>query len=147
NPVDFAIRDGITQPVGLPQLSIAGGALNFGGPSIFPAGRTDNTFVAGDTLNYVSGRNSLKIGGEYRSFLNRNFRLGTGAFSFPSIAAFLDDTANSFSITLGNQSSSITENAFALFLQSNYKALHNLNFELGLRYEWNLSPTERDGRF
>ena len=147
NPADFGIRDGITQPIGLPQINIAGGALNLGGPSVFPSGRGDTTFVFADTLNCLCGRHSLKIGGEYRQFYNNNFRLGTGAFNFPSVAEFLAGTANSFSVTLGNQSSSIVQGAFGLFVQSNYKWRPNLTLELGLRYDWNLSPRERYGRF
>ena len=49
------------------------------------------------------------FGGEYRQFLNNNFRVGTGTFTFPTVADFLADAANSFSITLGNQSSSIAQ--------------------------------------
>jgi outer membrane receptor protein involved in Fe transport len=103
--------------------------------------------VAGNTSSCLCGRHSLKAGGEYRQFLNNNFRRGTGAFSFPSIAAFLADTANSFSITLGNQNSSIAQGAFGFFLQDNYKLRPNLTLELGLRYDWNLTPEERYGRF
>ena len=119
NPADIGIRDGIDQPIGLPQISISGGALNFGGPSVFPSGRGDTTIVASDVMSCLCGRHSLKIGGEFRQFLNNNFRLGTGAFNFPSVAAFLADTANSFSVTLGNQSSSIAQGALGLFVQDN----------------------------
>ncbi|HJY08552.1 MAG TPA: TonB-dependent receptor, partial [Bryobacteraceae bacterium] len=98
-------------------------------------------------MSCLCGRHSLKIGGEFRQFLNNNFRLGTGTFNFPTVAAFLADTANSFSVTLGNQSSSILQGAFGLFVQSNYKWRPNVTLELGLRYEWNLSPEERYGRF
>src|SRR6185295_628785 len=42
NPTDFGINNGITDPIGLPQISVAGG-LNFGGPSINPSGRGDTT--------------------------------------------------------------------------------------------------------
>lgn len=147
NPADFGIRDGITQPVGLPQFSIAGGALNFGGPSPYPSGRGDTTIVTGDTLSCLCGRHSLKIGGEFRQFFNDNFRLGTGAFNFPTVPAFLADNANSFSVTLGNQSSSIVQRAFGLFVQTNYRWRPGLTLELGLRYEWNLTPHERYGRF
>ena len=147
NPADFGIRDGITQPIGLPQINISGGNLNFGGPSIFPSGRGDTTVVAGDMMSCLCGRFSLKIGGEFRQFLNNNFRLGTGAFNFPSVAAFLADTANSFSVTLGNQSSSIAEGALGLFIQTNFKWRPNLTLELGLRYDWNMTPDERYGRF
>jgi hypothetical protein len=147
NPADFGIRDGVTQPIGLPQISISGGALNFGGPSAFPSGRGDTTLVVADTFSCLCGRHSLKIGAEYRQFLNNNFRLGTGAFTYPSVAAFLADAANSFSITLGSQSSSIAQGALAAFVQTNYKWRPNLTLELGLRYEWNMTPEERFDRF
>ena len=147
DPLDFDIQDGITQPIALPQISVAGGALNFGGPSILPSGRSDTTLVAGDTLNCLCGRHSLKIGGEYRQFLNNNHRLGSGAFNFPSIPAFLADAANSFSITLGSQTSAIAQGAFGFFVQSDYKWRSNLTLELGLRYDWNLTPSERYDRF
>jgi hypothetical protein len=147
NPADFGIRDGIDQPIGLPQISISGGALNFGGPSVFPSGRGDTTIVASEVMSCLCGRHSLKIGGEFRQFLNNNFRLGTGAFNFPSVAAFLADTANSFSVTLGNQSSSIAQGALGLFVQDNYKWQSNLTLELGLRYDWNMTPGERYDRF
>jgi hypothetical protein len=38
NPADFGINNGINQPTGLPQISIAGGGLSFGGPSAQPSG-------------------------------------------------------------------------------------------------------------
>jgi outer membrane receptor protein involved in Fe transport len=93
------------------------------------------------------GPHSLKFGGEYRQFLNNNFRQGTGSFNFPTVAAFLNGTANSFSVTLGNQSNSIAEGAVGLFVQDNYKLRPNLTLDLGLRYEWNMSPSERYDRF
>src|SRR5262249_45176061 len=107
NPADFGIHNGISEPIGLPQINIAGGSLNFGGPANNPSGRGDTTFVAADTLNWLFGSHSIKLGGEYRQFLNNNFRHGTGSFNFPTVANFLDGTANSFSVTLGSQSSSI----------------------------------------
>jgi hypothetical protein len=147
NPADFGILSGRNQPVGLPQISIAGGSLNFGGPSQFPSGRSDTTFVVADTLSGLFGRHSLKLGGEYRQFLNNNFRTGTGSFNFPTVASFLAGTANSFSVTLGNQSSSIAQGALGFFVQDSYKLRQNLTLELGLRYEWNMTPTERYDRF
>jgi hypothetical protein len=147
NPADFGIRNGLSEPVGLPQISIAGGALNFGGPSPFPAGRGDTMFVVADTASWLLGRHSLKFGGEFRQFLNNNFRVGTGTFNFPTVTAFLAGNANSFSVTLGNQSSSIAQGALGLFVQDNYKLRPNLTLELGLRYDWNMTPKERYDRF
>ncbi|HEY0726843.1 MAG TPA: carboxypeptidase-like regulatory domain-containing protein, partial [Pyrinomonadaceae bacterium] len=127
NPADIGIENGIDDPIGLPQISIAGGSLNFGGPANQPSGRGDTTFVAADTLNWVVGRHSLRLGGEYRQFLNNNFRRGTGSFNFPSIGAFVTGTANSFSVTLGNQSSSIAQGALGFFVQDSYRVTPRLN--------------------
>jgi hypothetical protein len=50
-------------------------------------------------------------------------------------------------VTLGNQTSSIAEGALGFFLQDNYKPRPDLMLELGLRYEWNMTPSERYDRF
>ena len=146
NPINFGINNGITEPIGLPQISVAGG-LNFGGPSINPSGRGDTTFVAADSFSYQRGGHSLKAGGEFRQFFNNNFRQGTGSFNFPTVASFIAGNANSFSVTLGSQSSSIAEDALGFFVQDNYKLRPSLTLELGVRYEWNMTPTERYDRF
>ena len=147
NPADFGIRNGIEVSIGLPQINIAGGALNFGGPAAQPSGRGDTTFVVADNVSWLFGLHSLKFGGEYRQFLNNNFRQGTGSFNFPTIAEFLAGTANSFSVTLGSQSSSITQGALGFFVEDSYKPRPNLTLDFGLRYEWNMTPSERYDRF
>ena len=147
NPADFGILNGITQPIGLPQMNVAGGALNFGGPAAQPSGRSDTVFVVADNMSWLRGLHSLKFGGEYRQFLNNNFRQVTGSFNFPTVAAFLAGNANSFNVTLGNQSSSIAQGALGFFVEDSYKARPNLTLDLGLRYEWNMTPSERYDRF
>ncbi len=146
NPADFGISNGVSQPIGLPQISVAGG-LNFGGPSINPSGRGDTTFAVSDTVNYLWGGHSIKFGGEFRQFLNNNFRQATGSFNFPTVASFIAGNANSFNVTLGSQSSSIEEPAVGLFIQDNFRFGTNLTLEAGLRYEWNITPDERYDRF
>ena len=101
NPAEFGILNGISQPIGLPQINVAGGALNFGGPAAQPSGRGDTTFVVADTLSWLHGRHSLKFGGEYRQFLNNNFRQGTGSFNFPTVAAFLAGNSKLFQCDAG----------------------------------------------
>jgi hypothetical protein len=147
NPLDFGIKDGISEPLGLPQMNITGSGLNLGGPAGFPQGRSDTTFVVSDTLNYLRGNHSLKFGGEWRRFYNNNTARDTGTFAFANMAAFLAGTANTFNVTLGDVSSAIAQGALGLFVQDNYKLRPNLTLELGLRYDWLMSPTERFNRF
>ncbi|HKR23052.1 MAG TPA: TonB-dependent receptor, partial [Pyrinomonadaceae bacterium] len=147
NPAEFGIRNGVNEPIGLPQINIAGGSLNFGGPSNQPSGRADTTYVVANNVSWLVGPHTLRIGGEYRQFLNNNFRQTTGSFNFPSVAAFLAGTANTFSITLGNQSSSIAQGAVGFFVQDSYRLSPRFTLDLGVRYDWNMTPTERYDRF
>jgi hypothetical protein len=146
NPADFGIADGVNRRLGLPQMVVAG-ALNFGGPATLPQGRKDTLYVFNDTLTYAAGRHTAKAGGEFRRFLNNNFAEGTGQFNFPGMAAFLSGTANAFGITLGERRSRITEDALSFFAQDAIRLGPSLTIDLGLRYEWHMTPTERDDQF
>ncbi|MEW6733193.1 MAG: TonB-dependent receptor [Acidobacteriota bacterium] len=147
NPTTFGINTGINESIGLPQINISGARLNFGGPAGFPQGRGDTTVVVSDSLSYLRGKHSFKFGGELRRFLNNNFARTPGTFNFPTIDDFLKGNANAFTVTLGDTSSSIAQGALGLFAQDNYKVRPNLTLELGLRYDWFMSPTERYDRF
>ena len=82
-----------------------------------------------------------------RHFINENFAEGTGVFNFPSVAAFLTGTANAFNTTLGERRSLIDQRAVGLFVQDQVAVHDRLTLELGMRYEWHVTPTERDNRF
>jgi hypothetical protein len=139
---EFGIHTGVRRPIGLPQFNVAG-AFNFGGPANQPVGRGDTTFVASDMVSYLRGSHSLKFGGEFRQFLSNNFALDPGQFNFASVDAFLAGTANSFSVSLGDRTNSLAEGALGMFAQDNYKWRPHVMLELGLRYDWNLTPSER----
>src|SRR5216683_578456 len=147
NPLDFGIINGIKEAIGLPQINVGGGGPNFGGPAGFPQGRSDTNFVVSDTLNYLRGKHSFKFGGEWRRFYNNNTNRDTGSFTFANTAAFLAGNANGFTATLSDDSNAITQGALGLFIQDNYKLRPSLTLELGLRYDWLMSPTERYNRF
>jgi outer membrane receptor protein involved in Fe transport len=147
NPADFGINNGVNADIGLPQMSITGFNFNLGGPAGFPQGRADTTVVFSDTVSYLKGNHSFKFGGEARRFHNNNFTLDTGTFTFPNVNLFLTGNGNGFSVTLGDRSSAIIQNAWGLYVQDNWKVRPNLTLELGLRYDWNMTPTERYDRF
>jgi hypothetical protein len=147
NPVDFGINNGINQAIGLPQINVSGANLNFGGPNGFPQGRGDTVAVFSDSLSYLLGRHSLKFGGEFRQFYNNNFGTSIGSFGFAGMDTFLAGNANAFTVTLGDTSNSTAEGSLGFFTQDSFKWRPNFTIELGLRYDWNMTPTERYDRF
>jgi len=147
NPADFGIRNGITTAVVLPQITVQGVGLNFGGPSNFPQGRIDTTFVFSDTLSYLRGRHAFKFGGEYRRFRNENFQTNGGTFTYPSLADFQAGRGSAFTVTLGDIDSTVSQQAVGFFVQDNFKVRSNVTLELGFRYDLIVSPTEADDRF
>jgi len=147
NPTDYGINVGITTALALPQITVNGLGLNFGGPSGFPQGRTDTTMVLSDTVSYLRGRHSFKLGGEWRRFENSNFNSDPGDFRFPSLADFQAGRGNSFAITLGDRPSDVVQQALGLFVQDSFKAASNLTLDMGLRFDRLMSPTDTQNRF
>lgn len=146
NPADYGMNIGVTRALALPQVTIQALGLNFGGPTGFPQGRTDTTFVLSDTANYLRGRHSIKVGGEWRRFRNINFTSDAGTFTFASVAAFQAGTGNGFGVTLGDRPSDIVQQAAAAFVQDRITA-SRVTLDLGVRYDRNVSPVDSQNRF
>ncbi len=148
NPADFGIVNGITGAIGLPQIAVSGtGALNIGGPAGFPQARGDATVVFSDTLHWLRGRHAFAIGGEMRRFYNNNVAQNIGSYTFATLQNFLNDQSNRFNVTIGSGNDKILEPAWGLFVQDNFKWTSNFTLELGLRYDYNSTPTEGNGLF
>ena len=146
NPATYGINSGVTGTVGLPQITVSG-AFVFGGINGFPQGRGDDVGVLADTLSWVHGKHTIKFGGEVRRQNSDNFSATPGTFSFPNIAAFLADQANSFSVTAANRANRTYGNAIGMFATDTWKATSALTLSLGLRYDFYGTPTEAENRF
>jgi hypothetical protein len=142
----FGINSGVTAPIGLPQISVAG-AFTFGGIAGFPQGRGDNVGTFSDTMSWVHGKHIIKFGGEFRRQNSDNFSATPGTFSFPNIVAFLADQANSFSVTDSNRSNRTYGNSLGGFVTDTWKIAPTFTVTLGLRYDWYGTPTEAENRF
>ena len=146
NPTDVGINEGVNFPIALPQITINGPGLNFGGPSGFPNGRIVTTYAAGDTATYLHGNQIIKFGGEVRHVHHYNFNQDPGTVQYPSIAGFQQGYANQFSITLGNRAYNVLVNAVGAFAQDSVSLGSKLKLDLGLRYDYLPSPTEANNR-
>jgi outer membrane receptor protein involved in Fe transport len=147
NPASFGIVDGINSSAGLPFITIGGTGIALGGPNGFPQGRGDTAAVLSDTLNYIHGKHSFKYGAEFRRVYNNNFASDTGTLAFTNVTGFAAGTPSGFTLSPGNNPSRIAVNNLGLFVQDNWKTTTRLTFELGLRYDWNATPTEALDRF
>ena len=146
NPADFNINNGIDSDLGLPQISIAGGALNFGGPAAFPQGRGDALAVFSDSVNYLHGRHAWIFGTEIRRNYNNNFGNDTTSFTFASTTAFINDAPSNFTFR-GVTANKILAPTYGFFAQDSFKVRSNLTLQFGLRYDLNLTPSEAADKF
>ena len=147
NPLTYGIQNGVSYNAALPQITVQDIGLNFGGPSGFPQGRFDTTGVFSDTLSWNFGKHTIKTGGEFRRFISDSFSQTPGTIAFSSTTNFINGVASSFSVTPTQVTSRVFENAVGAFVSDNYKVTQRFQAELGIRYEWNGSPTEGGGRF
>ncbi len=148
----------------MPTISITDIGALFGDERNFPQGRGDTTFVVADTLSWVRGRHSLRFGTEFRDFRNNNFNNDPGQLVFncsinlinpptcpggtPQAAnVFATGFASSAARTLGNVANRVNVNSLDFFAQDSWKVSSYLTLELGLRYSWNMTPSEALDRF
>ncbi len=150
NPVNYHIADGVTTPIGIPQITVTDISLNFGGPSGFPQGRTDTYFVFSDAATVLKGKNTIKFGGEFRRFIGNSFASDTGTMTYATSMLTTDnfeqDVVTGFTINPQTVTSRIFINAQGYFIQDNYKLTPRLTLEGGFRFEWNGTPTEGANR-
>lgn len=151
NNASNAANFGITLPAGVPSGAlpniIVSGAMSFGGPGGEPQGRGDTTGVLNDSLNWLVGRHSFQFGGEIRRAYNNNISENIGSIVFPNLAAFLADSASSFSTQIGAGNDKIVAPEYSLYAQDSFKWTPNFTLNLGLRYAWDSTPFESQGRF
>jgi Carboxypeptidase regulatory-like domain/TonB dependent receptor len=143
----LGIKVGQTQnPVALPQITISGPGLNFGGPGGFPSAREVTTGQIGDTATYLHGNQIIKFGGELRRVKHNSANGDPGSITYPSVAAFQQGFGSNFSITLGGLNFNAYVNAIGAFVQDSISLGSNVKLDVGLRYDYLPSPTEGDNK-
>jgi hypothetical protein len=148
SPGNFNITEpsGALGTSGLPFFNISGNAA-FGGPTGEPQGRGDTTVVLNDGLSWLKGRHTFNVGGEIRRAYSNNLAENVGSFTFNTMANFLADQASGFTVQLGSGNDRVLQPSYAGYAQDSFKWKPNFTFNIGLRYEWNSSPSEAMNRF
>ena len=89
-----------------------------------------------DTLSYVVGEHTLRVGGDIQNVKSRYYALNdaTGTYNFDSVADFLVGKTLRFRRNFGTDSDT-TNTYTGIYLQDDWRVLPNLTVNLGLRYE------------
>lgn len=151
---------GITSPGGLPGIpTIQVSGLFSLGPDLFLT-ETTNSFIAQDTVSFITGKHSLRMGGEFKRDARTQypsiFQRGLIIFpSFPDFLLGLSGAQNGTGI-ISNVLASILlsgslEKAdrysnFAGFVQDDFRVSPRLTLNLGLRWEFFGPPKDIRGR-
>jgi len=152
-----------TGKLGLPEIDFGGGFENLGASGFsIPRGRTSQSFQILDNFTWVSGRHTVKFGGEYRraDITSFNDNLERGIFSFSADTTSLTlcpgrpsdppECGDSGAVTLanfylgntfplidaGNTHRNTFNNGLSFFAQDDFRVRSNFTLNLGLRWEY-----------
>jgi hypothetical protein len=148
--IDYPTVNGLNVPnVGLPFIEVTGlpATLVFGDPLAEPEGRGDTTVAFNDTVSWLKGRHSFDFGVDVSRFYNNNIAENVGDFIFSSLTNFEDDGAAAYSTEAGSGDDKILMPAWGAFIQDSFKWKPKVTLNLGLRYDWNGTPSEAANRF
>jgi Carboxypeptidase regulatory-like domain len=127
-------------------LTSAGGLGSFAGFT-----HTQNSFQADDDIFVTKGNHSLRFGLAFERIQGNEKPRGriNGTFQFNSVSDFLNNIPFFFAFD-GSKTgfeAGLRENIVGTYIQDDWRALRNLTFNLGLRYEVLTLPTEVHGPF
>ena len=147
-PNGYDMPTGVTNPAygGLPEISLSGfsGFLGAGSRSGFKGPEGDADFV--DSVSYLRGKHAFKFGFEYLDALvDQAEETGVqGSVSFMSLETFLAGAPNNGSILVGNPTQDLRSHWYAAFVQDDWRVTPRVTLNLGLRYQYQTPPTERN---
>ncbi len=138
--------------------SISNGYTGLGNPTVGFRGAL--TWDAADTVTLVQGNQTIKIGAEYRLLFGNNYQTSAPSGSFNFSAALVGNPQNQtgtgstyadFILGAVSSASGVTntgesEKGFTTsgFVQDDWRVSRKLNVNLGLRYDFQQPPYERN---
>ncbi len=138
-----------------PQLEIStidptiGGDIQFGPSTSFgDAGMFQNQWEAESQLNWVKGRNTIAIGGQWDhtqlNIINNN--TGTDIVNFKTFETFVEGTVHNGDAFSGSASRYYRSDTAGVYINDNFKLRSNLTLTGGIRWDYDGPLTEKYGR-
>ena len=137
-----------------PEFTITG-FPNIGDHDTNPVQFTLNDYDFNDVATWTLGTHSISFGGDIlrvqyyqptNSDFNGLFKFSGSQFTGDPMADFLLGLTSSTTLKIGTVTNHIFSTAYSLFLQDNYQVRPDLTLNLGLRYEMDGLPYEKQGQ-
>ncbi len=138
------VRRNLAFPENDPHTPTTGitGFFQIGGDSNFPQGRIQNSIQVSDTLSWLKGRHSLKLGTDIRHIhlFNRAAFNTKGTYSFSNFATFINNLGTTFQQAINVSSFDARQWQQNYFVQDDFRISPNFTLNLGVRYETANAP-------
>jgi hypothetical protein len=138
------------RPLGQIAVFNIGGLSSLGGSTTNPRPGYKDNFQFKDDVTYNRGRHAMKVGGEvqFHKITHGSPFDGAGTYTFRSLADAYAGRVDQFNALFPSTELPfhIEQSYAGLYFQDDFRMRQNLTFNLGLRYEFVTTPTERDGR-
>ncbi|HEY2351091.1 MAG TPA: TonB-dependent receptor, partial [Candidatus Acidoferrum sp.] len=122
-------------------------SANIGPEQNAPQSYTQNVYQLADTLTYIRGAHSLKLGVEAKKYISptNGIPRARGEWDYTSLSQLVNDfvpngTPNKALQGVGSGNVAENYNAFYVFLQDDWKVSSRLTINAGLRYEYSGVP-------
>ena len=145
----YHINTGQTNPLyqGLPIFSLQNGMSSFqiGGSWPKYVG-PDGVLDIDDHVSYLHGNHAFMFGAEIldNTSTNNVTQYTKGNFRFSNLDTFFSGDPNRSRYTTGNLLRHLSSQGYAMFLQDDWHVKPRVTVNLGIRYELNTVPKERD---
>jgi hypothetical protein len=146
-PTGYGINTGVSNPQygGFPEIDTnLIGYLGAGSHSSVRGPEGDANFVG--NVSYLYGKHAFKFGFDYVDviFDGNSFNGAQGDVQFTNLENLLSGTINSGSIVVGNADFNARGHWYAPYAQDDWRISTRVTLNLGLRWEYLASPTERN---
>ncbi len=139
DPVSNSVRTLVAGNSTASQLSSSGGTI------FFPDSRNETRWQFQDSLTYIAGSHTLKMGFDIQNIVSKDFGLGdaTGTFSFGSVLGYTQNQVTRFRLNFGT-GQDVTNRYYGFFINDQTKLGSNVTLSYGVRYEKETAVNDRN---
>jgi hypothetical protein len=149
NPANFYDSSAATTRLGHYIFRNNLSRLSWGGPNDSFNRRDQATYSFADTLSWIRGSHSLRMGGEYKAHrYNTNLpeEQATEFEKFENFTQFLSGVGTEADTQFGITDKSFRMHDLSFFMADDWRISRRLTLNLGVRWDWFAWPTEKNGR-